>query len=69
MKTNVNKGEKIGFEMDLKVSKKHVSPIAAMINGQEYPIYKGNENLFEKILNKKNYKIFINENNIPGLYE
>lgn len=69
IKTNVKKGEKIGFELDLKVSKKHVTPIAVMINGQEYTLYKGNENIIDKLTNTKNYKVFINANNVSGMYQ
>lgn len=69
MKINVKKGEKIGFDVDLKVSKKHVEPIAVMINGEEYPLYKGNENIIYRLINTKNYKIFIDANNTSGLYD
>ena len=69
IKTNIKKGEKIGFELDLKVSKKHVTPIAVMINGQEYTLYKGNENIIDKLTNTKNYKVFINANDVSGVYK
>lgn len=69
IKTNIKKGEKIGFELDLKVSKKHISPTAVMINGQEYTLYKGNENIIDKLTNTKNYKVFINANDVSGVYK
>lgn len=69
IKTNVKKGEKIGFELELKVSKNHISPTAVMINGQEYTLYKGNENIIDKLTNTKNYKVFINANNVSGMYQ
>ena len=68
-KTNVKKNEKIGFELDLNVSKKHVTPIAVMVNGQEYTLYKGNENIIEKLMNIRNYKLFIDANNASGIYQ
>ena len=58
-KYNIKKGENIGFEIDLKVSKKNITPVSAMINGKEHSIYKGNENLFDILTNKQNYKTFI----------
>lgn len=68
-KTNVKKNGKIGFELDLNVSKKHVTPIAVMVNGQEYTLYKGNENIIEKLMNIRNYKLFIDANNASGIYQ
>ena len=69
IKTNIKKGEKIGFELDLKVSKKHINPTAVMINGQEYTLYKGNENIIDKLTNTKNYKVFINASDVSGVYK
>lgn len=69
IKTNVKKSTKIGFEVDLKVSKKHVIPTAVMINGQEYTLYKGNENIIDVLTNTKNYKVFIDASDTPGVYE
>ncbi|MDY3002630.1 MAG: hypothetical protein SOR73_13295 [Romboutsia timonensis] len=69
IKTNVKKGENIGFEVDLKVSKKHINPVAVMLNGQEYTLYKGNENIIDVLTNKKNYKVFINAEDTSGIYE
>ena len=68
-KTNVKKNGKIGFELDLNVSKKHVTPIAVMVNGQEYTLYKGNENIIEKLMNIRNYKLFIDAKNASGIYQ
>ena len=68
-KMNVKKNEKIGFELDLNVSKKHVTPIAVMVNGQEYTLYKGNENIIEKLMNIRNYKLFIDAKNASGIYQ
>ena len=30
-----------------------------MINGQEYTLYNGNNNIIDKLFNNKNYKVFI----------
>lgn len=68
-KYNIKKGENIGFEVDLKVSKKHITPVAVMVNGKEYSIYRGDENLFDILTNKQNYKIFIEAENTYGIYE
>lgn len=69
IKTNVKKGEKIGFEVDLKVSKNHVNPVAVMLNGQEYTLYKGNENIIDILTKTKNYKVFVDSSNTSGVYE
>lgn len=68
IKVNIKKGEKIGFDLDLKVSKKHVIPTSVMINGQIYPLYKGNENIIDKLTNTKNYKVFIDGVDVSGVY-
>lgn len=68
IKVNIKKGEKIGFDLDLKVSKKHVTPTSVMINGQIYPLYKGNENIIDKLTNTKNYKVFIDGLDVSGVY-
>ena len=52
-KQNVKKGEKIGFEVDFKVSKNHVKPVAVMLNGQEQVLYEGNQNIINRLINKK----------------
>lgn len=69
IKSNVKKGEKIGFDLNLNISKKHITPIAVMINGQEYTLYNGNNNIIDKLFNNKNYKVFIDEKDISGVYE
>lgn len=61
------KGEQIVFDLELTVSKNHVTPTAVMVNGKEYPVYKGNENIFDKISNKKNYKVIINADEVTGV--
>lgn len=66
-KENVKKGEQIVFDLDLKVSKNHITPTSAMINGKEYTLYKGDENIFDKLSNKKRYKVIINANDNSGL--
>lgn len=68
-KQNVKKGEKIGFEVDFKVSKNHVKPVAVMLNGQEQVLYEGNQNIINRLINKKNYKLFVDAGNIAGEYE
>lgn len=69
IKENVKKDEKVGFNLDLKVSKNHITPTAVMINGQEYHLYKGDDNIIDKLTNKKNYKVFLDGNNISGVYK
>ena len=68
-KQNIKKGEKIGFEVDFKVSKNHIKPIAVMLNGQEQPLYEGNQNIINRLINKKNYKLFVDASNTAGEYE
>ena len=65
----VKKGEQIVFDLDLNVSKNHVTPTAVMVNGKEYPLYKGNENIFHNLAKKKNYKVIINAGDISGVKE
>ena len=50
----------IVFDIDLKISKKHINPTMAMINGKEYVLYDGEKSIFDNILNKKRYKVIIN---------
>lgn len=69
IKYTVKKGEKIGFELDLKVSKNHIYPTEVMINGKEYNLYKGNDNIIDKLTKIKNYKVFLDTTNNSGLYE
>ena len=40
-----------------------------MINGQEYTLYNGNNNIIDKLFNNKNYKVFIDAKDISGVYE
>ena len=68
-KTNVKKGEQIVFDLDLNVSKNHIIPTAVMINGKEYPLYKGNDNIFYNLTKNKNYKVIINADYISGVKE
>ncbi len=40
-----------------------------MINGKEYPLYKGNDNIFYNLTKNKNYKVIINAGDISGVKE
>lgn len=66
-KESTKKGEKIVFDLDLNVSKNHVTPTLAMVNGKEYTLYKGEERIFDKLANKKRYKVIINASDIAGM--
>ncbi len=46
-KESAKKGEKIVFDLDLNVSKNHVTPTLAMVNGEEYTLYKDEERIFD----------------------
>ena len=63
------KDEQIVFDLDLSISKNHVTPTAVMINGKEYPLYKGNDNIFYNLTKNKNYKVIINAGDISGVKE
>ena len=69
VKEMAKKGEKIVFDLDLNVSKNHVTPTLAMINGKEYTLYKGEERIFDKLTNKKRYKVIINASDIAGVQQ
>ena len=69
IKHNIKKGENIGFEIDLKVSNKDITPVSAMINGKEYSMYRGDKDLFDILTNKQNYKVFIEAEDTYGIYE
>ena len=66
-KESAKKGEKIVFDLDLNVSKNHIKPTLAMVNGKEYTLYKGEERIFDKLANKKRYKVIINASDIAGM--
>ena len=69
-KESAKKGEKIVFDLDLNVSKNHVTPrTLAMVNGEEYTLYKGEERIFDKLANKKRYKVIINASDIAGIHQ
>ena len=40
-----------------------------MLNGQEYTLYKGNENIIDILTKTKNYKVFVDSSNTSGVYE
>lgn len=63
------KDEQIVFDLDLSISKNHVTPTVVMINGKEYPLYKGNDNIFYNLTKNKNYKVIINAGDISGVKE
>ena len=69
IKHNIKKGENSGFEIDLKVSNKDITPVSAMINGKEYSMYRGDKDLFDILTNKQNYKVFIEAEDTYGIYE
>lgn len=66
-KESVKKDEQIVLDLDLKVSKNHITPTKAMINGKEYTLYKGDEKIFDKLSNKKRYKVIINASGTSGV--
>lgn len=68
-KESAKKGEKIVFGLDLNISKNHVTPTLAMVNGKEYTLYKGEERIFDKLANKKRYKVIINASDIAGMQQ
>ena len=63
------KDEQIVFDLDLSISKNHVTPTVVMINGKEYPLYKGNDNIFYNLTKNKNYKVIIYAGDISGVKE
>lgn len=69
VKEMAKKGEKIVFDLDLNVSKNHVTPTLAMINGKEYTLYKGEERILDKLTNKKRYKVITNAIDISGIQQ
>ncbi len=69
VKESAKKGENIVFDLDLNVSKNHITPTLAMINGKEYTLYKGEERIFDKLANKKRYKVIINASDIAGIHQ
>ena len=69
VKEMAKKGEKIVFDLDLNVSKNHVTPTLAMINGEEYTLYKGEERILDKLASKKRYKVIINASDIAGVQQ
>lgn len=62
-KTNVEKGENIQFNLDMNLSKKHISPVSAMINGIEYPVYKTKQGILK---NKITYKVNVKAEETSG---
>lgn len=69
VKESAKKGESIVLDLDLKVSKNHIKPTLAMINGKEYTLYKGEERIFDKLSNKKRYKVITNASDISGIQQ
>lgn len=68
-KKYVNKNDNISFNLELNVSKSHVSPVSAMINGTEYPVYKGKNSIFKIFSDKKRYNVNVKAENVVGKQE
>lgn len=65
----VEKNQSVVLDLDISISKKHVTPTHVMINGEEYSIYKGNNTLFSRLSNKQNYKVNVKSGNEAGIKE
>ncbi len=69
VKEVVQKGDSVVLDLDLSISKKHVTPNSVMINGKEYTLYKSVENIFDRIMNTNRYKVSLIASDIPGIQE
>lgn len=69
VKEVVQKGDSVVLDLDLSISKKHVTPNSVMINGKEYTLYKSIENIFDRIMNTDRYKVSLTATNLPGIQE
>lgn len=65
----VEKNERITLDLNISTSKKDVIPTYAMINGEEYPLYKDSNNILSKLLNKANYKVNVKSEEEAGIKE
>lgn len=65
-KDSVEKNDNISFNLDLNISKSHISPVAVMINGTEYPVYKGKQSIFRALSNKRSYKVNVKAGDLAG---
>ena len=69
VKEVAQKGDSVVLDLDLSISKKHVTPSSVMINGKEYTLYKSVENIFDRIMNTNRYKVSLIASDIPGIQE
>lgn len=69
VKEVVQKGDSVVLDLDLSISKKHVTPNSVMINGTEYTLYKSVENIFDRIMNTNRYKVSLAASNLAGIQE
>lgn len=69
VKEVVQKGDSVVLDLDLSISKKHVTPNSVMINGKEYTLYKSIENIFDRIMNTNRYKVSLTASTLPGMQE
>ncbi len=69
VKEVVQKGDSLVLDLDLSISKKHVTPNSVMINGTEYTLYKSIENILDRIKNTNRYKVSLTATNLPGIQE
>ena len=65
----VEKNGTITFDLSLDVSKKKVTAKTVLINGKEYPIYKGKKGLLSLLSKKQNYKVIVKADDILGKKE
>lgn len=69
VKEVVQKEDSVVLDLDLSISKKHVTPSSVMINGKEHTLYKSVENIFDRIMNTNRYKVSLTSSNLPGIQE
>lgn len=69
VKEVAQKGDSVVLDLDLSISKKHVTPSSVMINGKEHTLYKSVENIFDRIMNTNRYKVSLIASDIPGIQE
>ena len=66
VKDIVEKNENVVLDLELSTSKSHITPDYIMINGEEYPLYKGSNSILSTLSNKQNYKVNVNSGNQFG---
>ncbi len=68
-KEDVKKRDSVVLDLDLDISKRHVTPKSVMINGQEHTLYKSTENILDRVLNTNRYKVATTANSVAGIQE